>query len=307
MQDKNKLDDMTKKYKDEMMRLYSKKRTVILPTESHKPITVPETASTQQNVQTVPQSATNQTAMRDFSHPPMPNVPKDYGIGTPKMIMPSNNITPKFQPADEILQQENCTIQAANISPETKFESIPVDQHEQGNYDFPPYDDDVDETIEGIIPDKQYPDTNTDFDELDNADDFPTDNPTDMKGMGYLQVEVTTGNGAIPIYGAAVIVTRQSNGMSYLVTMELTDRNGTTNVIPLPAPSASFSEAPNPSERPFSEYNISVYKKGFYTIPLITVPIFDTIKSIQPVSVIPLAEYELQGAETPTEGGFANA
>ena len=83
--------------------------------------------------------------------------------------------------------------------------------------------------------------------------------------------------------------------------MVITDENGTTPIVPLSAPPQSLSESPDPLEKPYSEYNISVYKKGFYSIPKLTVPIFDTIKSIQPVSVIPLAESELNGAEIPNE------
>ena len=98
-----------------------------------------------------------------------------------------------------------------------------------------------------------------------------------------------------------MIITERSNGDESLIGMVVTDENGTTPIVPLPAPPQSLSEAPDPAERPYSEYNISVYKKGFYSIPRLTVPIFDTIKSIQPVSVIPLAEFELNGAEIPNE------
>ena len=180
---------------------------------------------------------------------------------------------------------------------EARFTPVETAEHTQGNYDFP---------VAEPEPEEQFPTEETEFENVEHEEEFPEENPPDMTGQGYLQIEVTTGNGAVPVEGAMVIVTQKVDGMNSLVTMKLTDRNGATEVIPLPAPSQSFSESPEPSERPFSEYNISVYKKGFYTIPQITVPIFDTIKSIQPVAVIPLAEYELNGAVMPTKGANAN-
>ena len=325
MQDKNKLDDMAKKYKDEMMQLYSRNKTV-LPSTAAAAAPVKKTAAVQESA-AVPVKASVTAVpsepIRDLSNPPMPQIPQNYGTGAPKTstpqnIMPRNNVprnniprnnapqvtvprnTPsrntvsKFPTAEEILRAESGMV---TPNAEARFVPVETDEHTQGNYDFP---------VSEPEPEEQFPTEETEFENVEHEEEFPEENPPDMTGQGYLQVEVTTGNGAVPVEGAMVIVTQKTDGMNSLVTMKLTDRNGTTEVIPLPAPSQSFSESPEPSERPFSEYNISVYKKGFYTIPQLTVPIFDTIKSIQPVAVIPLAEYELNGAVTPTKGANAN-
>lgn len=312
MQDKNKLDDMTKRYKDEMMRLYSKNRTV-----SDKPAAPPKpaaaavpaapkaivVASEQPKAKTIPQKP-----RQDLSNPPMPEIPSNYGRGAEMPRTDSPNGKGKFPSAEEIMRHEKSSeptvmTVSTTVSPEARFVPVETERHRQGNYYFPNNDDDddnddIEDIIEEIVPDIDYPDEDTDFEEPDD-DDFFEENPPNMNGKGYLQIEVTAADGAIPIEGATVIVTQKINGMDSLVSMAVTDDNGATAPVALSAPPQSLSESPAPSERPYSEYNVGVYKKGFYSIPKLTVPIFDTIKSIQPVSLIPLAEFELEGTRRP--------
>lgn len=348
MQDK-KLDDMTKKYKEEMMRLYSKNRTASSAVPKN-PAAAPRSAPQNANIPTAPKlpqgtakqpprvstgslygntnadvSAGSSLSEAELSHPPMPKIPEDFLRRKPPAAapaIPKNAEKPakqaaadtpaasKFPPAEEIMRQETAAVPAAaNASepprtlPEPRFE--PAEEHNQGNYDFPPYPesgDASDEEIQGGEEiNESYPSGDTDFSAVDQGDTFPEDNPADMSGQGYLQVEVTTASRAVPVRDATVTVTENTNGMSALIAMMVTDENGQTPIIPLSAPARSFSEAPDPSERPYSEYNIGVYKQGFYTIPQLTVPIFDGIKSIQPISMIPLSEFELEGAVVPNE------
>ncbi len=326
MQDK-KLDDMTQKYKEEMMRLYSKNRTA---NSASPPRTVPqpETAGTREKAVTVRPSEKAAQSARSLpvsppdnngrqnkkvlseealSHPPMPKIPKNY-IETGTHTESSSSA--KFPSPEEILRRETSVTDAVPTAavkevPEPRF--APAEEHNQGNYDFSPVqgsDGSVDldaDMQEEIQPNVSYPDENTDFSAVDQNGDFPEDNPSDMSGQGYLQVEATTASRAVPVRDATVIVTEISDGKEALIGMLITDENGATPVIPLSAPSRTLSESPDPSERPYSEYNIKVYKQGFYTVPLLTVPIFDGIKSIQPVSMIPLAEFELEGAGEPNE------
>ncbi len=307
MQDKNKLDNMAERYKEEMMRLYKSKRSEAPPAARQEAVVpVAEKHTEVQDVKNEKKEVTEQ-----LMNPPMPKIPMNYGKGAEESDTIPNKS--KFPTAEEILQAEtaaktNETVAViATITTDPRFEPAEDLPHNQGNYNYdaPEPLEDLEDYIEDIIPDIDYPDNDTDFEDLFDDDDDDSSNAPDMKGTGYLQVEVTTGDRAVPVPKAAVIVTQVINGQSYLVTMKLTDRSGATDVIPLPAPLAEFSEAPDPTERPFSEYNVTVYKKGFYTVPEVTVPIFDTVKSIQPVALIPLAENELQGTQRP-DGGAAN-
>lgn len=384
MQDK-KLDDMTKKYKEEMMRLYNRKSTGTSLQSKEQPRAADTAHRTERRDTRVGTALTEDrkppiSSVPDdsrLSHPPMPEIPKNYGRGAaekssesrsvqsapptrgtpntentrsmqsvrnphtensvsetkfppPSRCMPSMENTRstqsarnphtensmsgnKFPPPEEILRRETEKFHtektvpamaeaAAGTVPAPRFESAPSEGHNQGNYnsDTMPGADMDDMQGEPEI-NESYPDEETDFSSVDSTESFPEDNPADMSGQGYLQVEVTAASGVVPIRDAAVIITENSGDSEALVGMAVTDENGATPVIPLSAPSQSFSEAPDPSERPYSEYNISVYKRGFYTVPKLTVPIFDTIKSIQPVSLIPLAEFEQEGAGVPNE------
>ncbi|MBD5138159.1 MAG: hypothetical protein HDT24_02465 [Ruminococcus sp.] len=342
MQDKNKLDDMTKKYKEEMMRLYKSKpkptaaapqqaqtaqtsasgtaadvksqpeakrlpaRTSPAPIQSEaKEVCKDDTSNTaaepkSQSV-TQPSAGTN---VRDLSKPPMPKIPTDYQNRQSTQTSASAETTAetaaetsaKFPTAEEILRSEN-----ANAGTTLK----PSDTHNQGNYNAAGQPtsraDNTGTSASDERINESYPDENTDFSSVDTGENFASENPSDMSGQGYLQIEVTTASGAIPVRDATVIITEQTDGLDSLIGMVITDENGTTPIVPLAAPPQSLSESPDPAERPYSEYNISVYKKGFYSIPKLTVPVFDTIKSIQPVSVVPLAEFERSGAENPNE------
>ncbi len=296
MQEKNKLENMAEKYKEEMMRLYSKKRSVA-PSEPVAAVSEPVTE--QKAIKKAEADIAHN--MEQLSNPPMPEIPQDYGTGAAEVNKELTRSS-KFPTAEEIMRAEARTV--AVISTASRFEADDDLPHNQGNYNYEASDE-LEDYEDDEAPESNYPDEETDFEDLFDDDGIEA-NPADMKGTGYLQVEVTTGDGAMPVQQAVVIVTQEINGQQFLVTMKQTDRSGATELIPLPAPSASFSEAPDPSEKPFSEYTVTVYKKNFYTVPEVTVPIFDTVKSIQPVALIPLAEYDLQGTKKPN-GGAQNA
>ncbi|MBQ8826619.1 MAG: hypothetical protein IJ007_05965 [Oscillospiraceae bacterium] len=114
----------------------------------------------------------------------------------------------------------------------------------------------------------------------------------EMKGKGYIKAEITTANGAIPVENASVLITRRENGRTLLVKMLLTDSSGTTETAELPAPDIVYSETPEPDGKPFAEYILSVFADGFYAVPEIILPVFTTVKSIQPISLVPLAKFD---------------
>ena len=71
--------------------------------------------------------------------------------------------------------------------------------------------------------------------------------------------------------------------------MLISDESGSTETVALPAPNVSFSETPDPSEKPFADYYISTYADGFYAENDMEVPVFSGVKSIQPIALIPKA------------------
>lgn len=107
---------------------------------------------------------------------------------------------------------------------------------------------------------------------------------------GFLQFNVYTADGAVPVPGALVIVRKRLPGGNGLVRVLLTNRGGKTPTIALPAPGQRYSQYPGSSVRPYSEYEVVVRANGYYTIRDISIPIFAGIKTVQPIDLIPLPQ-----------------
>ena len=318
MQEKNDLDAMTKKYKEEMMRIYNQNRASAENTadEAAKPVAVsakPVSAavetvmqkasaseemsenraemsaakndtSEKQNISEadklrlmrppmpeipvmsgssscVKYSGTEKTqerenTSRDLSNPPMPKIPVQSGENA------EYSDKPKFPTAEELirLDSESSVPESAEQMQDARFEPVPRDGHTQGNYDFP------------VLPDSEYKKETEDFAGYDDDELF-------FVAQGYLQVEVSGDNGE-PVDSAAIVVTERAGDMDTLIVTLVTDSEGKTEVIALPIPQNTEHNGKNQGD-----YMITVYKEGYYTVYNLPVPIFDTIKSIQPVTV----------------------
>lgn len=117
------------------------------------------------------------------------------------------------------------------------------------------------------------------------------------ESIGFLQVIVRTANGALPIEGANVSIyeyfpsneekPQDKGGLIYSLS---TDNNGKTEKIALKTKSKDLSTSYG-SPDPYLSYNIKVNKDGYYENRYISAPIFQGITSLQPVELIPIAEY----------------
>lgn len=116
-------------------------------------------------------------------------------------------------------------------------------------------------------------------------------NLTGDSSWGFLQFDIFTAGGAYPVPGALVAVKKKLTGGTGLVRLLFSDRSGRTPTIALPAPSASLSQNPMSTTRPFSEYTVTVRARGYYTLSDINIPIFAGVKTVQPIDLIPLPEY----------------
>ena len=122
---------------------------------------------------------------------------------------------------------------------------------------------------------------------------------------GYLIVKVSTANGAIPIENASVIVQGKNENNQNVLLSFLTDRDGLTPRITLYAPEKELSEVPSPKSKPYSTYNIDVFKDGYYPQHYNGVPIFQNVTAIQYAHIIPFVEFDAQNPFT-TEGDIFN-
>ena len=113
-----------------------------------------------------------------------------------------------------------------------------------------------------------------------------SENNTPETGTGYLWVQVTTANTAIPLSNAFVTVSRDNAQNELLYTLR-TGTDGRTPRVALPTPPRTDSFAPSDIP-PFSTYNITVRAQGYGAANYDRVPIFDGITAFQQADLIPL-------------------
>lgn len=113
----------------------------------------------------------------------------------------------------------------------------------------------------------------------------------EFAGKGTLYIRTFTAADALPVEGVLVRI-RGADEENRLVEYSfLTDRNGQTKKITLPAPKKEYSLSPNAPEVPYATYDIEVFGGGFYRKRFFNVTVFDATDSFQPVAMIPISRY----------------
>ena len=120
----------------------------------------------------------------------------------------------------------------------------------------------------------------------------------EQNSSGYLIVKVSSASGAIPIENASVIIQGKDDDNQNILLSLLTDKDGLTPKITLPAPAKELSGAPSPASKPYSTYNIDVFKEGYYPQHYNGVPIFQNVTAIQNARVVPVSEFDAQNPYT---------
>ena len=104
--------------------------------------------------------------------------------------------------------------------------------------------------------------------------------------VGYLLVNVTTAQGAIPLEGASVLLRGGTQDTSGVILSMRTGRDGQTQKIALPTPPLANSASPD-GDLPYALYSIDVQKEGYRPLNIEAVPVFPSILSIQGAVMIP--------------------
>lgn len=104
-------------------------------------------------------------------------------------------------------------------------------------------------------------------------------------GSGYLILRTTTARSSVPVPGALITIRDPDAEKTKIISL-ITDSNGMSEKISLPAPHKSLNESNN-TIRPQSFYIVEITSDGY--IPLINqlLPIFDGITTYQTFDLIP--------------------
>ena len=114
-------------------------------------------------------------------------------------------------------------------------------------------------------------------------------------GYGTFALHAYTANGAYPVSGALVRIQSTNNQTEIIQRSLITDEDGTTPRIKLPAPSYELSLEPENTEAPYATYNIEISKDGYYSKQILNVAIFDDVDATLPISMIPFIPYSEGG------------
>lgn len=104
-------------------------------------------------------------------------------------------------------------------------------------------------------------------------------------GKGYLIVNLTTANEAVPVAWANIVVTDEYHNTLY---NEHTNESGVSPRMELACPDKVHSIHPS-DVVPYAKYNIGISAEGYKTFILENVRILDTSETIQHVNMIPLS------------------
>lgn len=115
-----------------------------------------------------------------------------------------------------------------------------------------------------------------------------------MEDFGIMIVRATTASGAYPVAEVSVNISGTSDvGKDTRVSI-LTDENGVTQPVLLPAPARALSLTPESKKDAYARYDIEIFKEGYYKKKLFDVAVFSGITSILPVNMIPSTPYNTE-------------
>ena len=92
---------------------------------------------------------------------------------------------------------------------------------------------------------------------------------------------------AIPIEGAVIKIRNPYGELLYSI---LTDEDGITEILELPAPPRELSLEPETVDRSYSLYDIEISKIGYYTKEILNIPLYAGVPTELPINMIDVTD-----------------
>jgi len=92
---------------------------------------------------------------------------------------------------------------------------------------------------------------------------------------------------ALPVEGALIRIMGGEEANRGVAFTLITDLNGVTETVPLPAPKRSLTMSPGPAESPYAVYDLEVSADGYYSKRIYGLMIFSGILTVQDLNMIP--------------------
>jgi len=113
--------------------------------------------------------------------------------------------------------------------------------------------------------------------------------------IGYLTIQARTAHDAVPLADVHITILDDMENSIYELT---TDESGETQVVPLNTVDKSFSRNQYYAGTPYVSYSVLAEKKGFHSLAIINIPIFDGETAILPLSLVPMQERQQDPLQT---------
>ena len=107
-----------------------------------------------------------------------------------------------------------------------------------------------------------------------------------LNSTGTLTIRCVTG-GAYPVSGALVRIIGAEEQNRMIAYALLTDVDGLTETLVLPAPDKEYSLSPLSPQMPYSVYDVTVSADGYVTKRIVGVTVFSDVNSLQEINMIP--------------------
>ena len=107
---------------------------------------------------------------------------------------------------------------------------------------------------------------------------------------GAFSVRAYSASEAVPIEGGTVIISGATENNGDVKYSLVTDEDGVTETVSLPAPPRSNSLSPTDGLENSALYDVTVSAEGYYTKKYYNVPVFAGVEAILPVNMIAISE-----------------
>lgn len=245
--------DLSEKYKQQLMNTYGKRSADKQVSKADKSFFLSDNTVASADIEVSDNtSAADNQAADNVS----PNNLKNSLSDTNAERNTSERFTEKLYPSEPIFEEEKEPLEESTVTDYSEF----LKKHD----------------ISPIPPvSERFP--------KPNLPEFIKQSTNECIGMGFLKVRVSAAESAVPIENALVVITQGDNILYSLIT----DSNGDTPVVEISTP---CSELDVPQSE-FATVDIGIYYRNFYSEIIKGAAIFDNIKSLQNVNLIPLPLY----------------
>lgn len=108
--------------------------------------------------------------------------------------------------------------------------------------------------------------------------------------IGGLTVSAYLAKDALPVEGVLIRVRGADEENGDIALSRLTDTDGRTDVIELPAPPRELSGSPRPPEAAYAVYTVEAHKNGYYSKTVEGVAVFGGALTVLPINMIVFRE-----------------